>query len=74
MEIRPEILARLLGESDERLWEIIRRVGAMNNVTLPATPPPREEMARLRALLQSGSMNYEEALGILSRYTGGEKP
>ena len=74
MEIRPEILERLLHESDERLWETIRRVGVMNHVSLPTSPPSKEEMARLRALLGSGSMNYEEAMRILSEYKGGKTP
>ena len=73
MEIRPEILERLLAESDERLWETIRRVGVMNNVSLPASPPPKAEMDQLRGILRAGSLNYEEAVGILSRYKEGEK-
>ena len=73
MEIRPEILERLLAESDERLWETIRRVGIMNNITLPASPPKAEEMEKLRGILKSGNINYEEALGILSKYKEGGK-
>ena len=74
MEIRPEILERLLNESDERLWETIRRVGVMNNITLPMTPPSKEEMERLRGILKQGSINYDEAIGVLSRYKMGETP
>ncbi len=74
MEIRPEILERLLHESDERLWETVRRVGVMNNVTLPSTPPPKAEMEQLRGILRAGSLSYEDALGILSRYKEGGAP
>ena len=71
MEIRPEILERLLAESDGRLWETVRRVGVMNNVTLPSTPPPKAEMEKLRSILRTGSPSYEDALGILARYKEG---
>ncbi len=71
MEIRPEMLEKLLSENDERLWELIRRVGAMNNITLPAGAPPSEEMARLRSVLKSGSLNYEDAIRVLDTYKKG---
>ena len=74
MEIRPETLEKLLAESDERLWETIRKVGVMNNITLPLTPPSGEEMAKLRLILRSGGLNYEQALGVLDSYRKGEKP
>lgn len=74
MEIRPEVLQRLLKEDDARLWETIRRVAIMNNITLPSTPPQKKEMQKLRAIMQSGSMQYEEALALLSRYKEGKQP
>lgn len=73
MEIRPEVLERLLKEDDERLWETIRRVAIMNNITLPATPPAKDEMNKLRTIMQSGSMKYDDALALLSRYKEGKK-
>ena len=74
MEIRPEILERLLNESDERLWETVRRVAVMNNITLPASPPPKAQMEQLRTILRAGSLKYEDAIGILSRYKEGGAP
>lgn len=74
MEIKPEMLEKLLKEDNARLWEIIRRVAAMNSIALPATPPPKEEMEKLRALMQSGTIDYGEAVKILSRCKAGEKP
>lgn len=72
MEIRPEILERLLAESDERLWETVRRVAVMNNITLPATPPAHGDMENLRACLKNGTFGYEEAMRILSNHRKGE--
>ena len=46
----------------------------MNSIALPATPPPKEEMEKLRTLMQSGTIDYGEAVKILSRYKAGEKP
>ena len=54
MEIRPEVMERLLAEDDERLWETIRRIAVMNNISLASmihfkdfhikrTAPPVEE-------------------------------
>ena len=74
MEIKPEMLEKILKEDNAHLWEIIRRVGAMNNIALPATPPPKEEMEKLRTLMKSGTLDYSEAVKVLSRYKRGENP
>ena len=71
MEIRPEMLAKLLSENDERLWEIIRRVGVMNNITLPAKAPSCEEMTRLREVLKSTTLSYDDAMKVLSNFKQG---
>ena len=72
MEIRPEILAKLLSESDERLWETIRKIAVMNNIALPLTPPSHEEMEKLRGCLKNGTFGYDEAMQVLSEHRQGE--
>ena len=74
MEIRPEALERLLFEDDTRFWETIRRIAAMNNVTLPTTPPSHADMEKLRALLRSGALGYEDAVRILRKNGQGDAP
>ena len=74
MEIRPEVMERLLAESDERLWETVRRVAVMNNISLPLTPPSHADMEKLRSSLKGGAFSYEEAMRILTSAQKGEKP
>lgn len=74
MEIRPEVLERLLSEDDGRLWETIRRVAVMNNITLPATPPSHADMEQLRTLLRNGTLGYEDAVRILRKNKEGDTP
>ena len=74
MEIRPEVMERLLSESDERLWETVRKLALMNNITLSLTPPPHADMEKLRAILRSGALDYEGAMRILANQRQGEKP
>lgn len=74
MDIKPEVLEKLLAQSDARLWEMIRRVGAMNGIPLSATPPPADEMSRLRQLLQSGALDKEQAMEILKKRGAGGAP
>ena len=74
MEIRPEVLERLLKEDDARLWETVRRVAVMNNITLPLVPPGKEDMEKLRAIMRSGSLKYEDALSLISHYKEEKKP
>ena len=73
MEIRPELLERILAESDEKLWETVRRIAEMNNITLPIAQPSHANMESLRAILRSGALGYDDALRILSSHKG-EKP
>ena len=74
MEIRPEVLERLLSEDDGRLWETVRKIAVMNNVTLPATPPSHADMEKLRALLRSGALGYDDAMRILRKSGQGDTP
>ena len=74
MEIRPEVLERLLSEDDGHLWETVRRIAVMNNITLPATPPSHTEMEKLRALLRSGAIGYDDAMRILRKSGQGDAP
>lgn len=74
MDIKPEVLEKLLSQSDERLWEMIRKVGAMNGVSLSQSPPPKAEMDRLRQLLRSGALSKEQAMEILRKRNAGGAP
>ena len=74
MEIRPEVLERLLSEDDERLWETIRRIAVMNSITLPETPPSHADMEKLRVLLRSGTLGYQDAVRILKKSGQGDAP
>lgn len=71
MDIKPEILERLLDESDERLWETVKRVAAMNNIALPERMPAAKDMEALRLLLRQGNLRYEDALTIIERQRKG---
>ena len=71
MEIKPEIMNRLLSEDDGTLWETIRKIAAMNNISLPDTRPSEKSMAALRTMLKSGNLRYEEALHILEQHRKG---
>lgn len=73
MEIRPEVMERLLAEDDARLWETIRRIAVMNNISLPLTPPAHTDMEKLRAILKGGTFSYDQAMRILASYKQGEK-
>jgi len=46
----------------------------MNNITLPSTPPPHSDMEKLRALLRSGALGYEDAMRILQKNGQGDQP
>ena len=65
MEIRPEILEKILDRSDEHLWEMIRKLGVMNGLSLPATPPSHAQMEQLRTHLRSGDFDYAQAERIV---------
>lgn len=71
MEIKPELMNRLLSEDDHTLWETIRRIAAMNNVALPEKCPSDKSMEAIKSMLKSGSMRYEDAVAILERYRKG---
>ena len=71
MEIKPEVMDRLLAEGDTALWETVRRIAVMNNIALPDKMPSEKDMEALRALLRSGSLRYEDAVEILARYRKG---
>ena len=73
MEIHPEMLERLLAQSDEDLWETVKKIAAMNNISLPLPPPSHSDMEKLRTGLKSGAIGYEDAMRILSSYPKGEK-
>ena len=69
MNFDASALERLLSQSDERLWQMITKIAAINGISLSASPPPKEEMAKLRSLLSSAeSADYEKALKTVELY------
>ena len=73
MHFDSDALERLLSQPDDRLWQMIQRIAAMNGISLSAGKPPKEEMDKLRALLSGADQgDYEKALSILSAYKKGE--
>ena len=73
MEIRPDVLEKILSENDDQLWQLICRIGAMNNMDLSSVAPSREEMSHLRSVLKNGALNYEDAMKVLDKFKRGAK-
>lgn len=69
MDFDKNALERLLSQSDERLWQTISKIAAINGISLSASPPPAAEMAKLRAMLSGAEKgDYEKALKTVEEY------
>lgn len=69
MDFDANALERLLSQPDERLWQMICKIAALNGISLSQSMPPKEEMAKLRTLLSGAeSASYNEALSIVEQY------
>ena len=69
MKFDPAMMQALLALDDAALWQQICRIAAQGGFTLSATPPPADEMARLRALMQgSGQADVARAMQTLARH------
>lgn len=69
MQVDPTVLHKLLERSDEQLWQTIVKIGAQSGIAINQTPPPKEEMERLRTILSgAGSADYAQALALVEKY------
>ena len=69
MDFDTNALERLLSQPDDRLWQTICKIAAINGITLPQSAPPKEEMEKLRVLLSGAEgASYEEALKTIASY------
>ena len=71
MQFDESAMKKLLGESDEALWQTIRTLAGQNGIRLPAGRPSAGDMARLRAILATrGPKDVKDAEEILRRARG----
>ena len=72
MKIDKEKLAALAALPDEKLWGEVVALAASHGFKLSATPPPADEMRRLRgAILNGAKLNIAEAARIVNQYKRG---
>ena len=73
MQFDPNVMKKLLGESDGDLWRTVRTVAAENGIRLPEGQPSAADMARLRAILAGcGAKDVENAIEVVRRAKGGQ--
>ena len=71
MQFDENAMKKLLAESDETLWQTVRRVAEQNGIHLPAGRPSPGDMARLRAILSTrGPEDVSDAVEVLRRARG----
>lgn len=69
MDFDTNALGRLLSQSDEKLWQTITKIAAINGISLSSSPPPANEMAKLRTMLSGAEgADYEQALKTVEAY------
>ena len=74
MKIDKEKLEKLLEKNDEELWREVVSLAEKKGFSLPKNPPPKEEMAKMRAAVSHGSsFNLAHAAKILNDYKKGAK-
>ena len=69
MKFNQNAMKNLLALDDAALWQTVRGLAAASGVALSETPPPPDEMQRLRTMLGGcGQQDVAGALATLSRY------
>ncbi len=71
MQFDQNALNELLRLDNEALWKTVLTIASLRGISLPQTPPPAEEFAKLRGLLSgagSGKPDVAQALKILDDY------
>lgn len=71
MQFDESAMKKLLAESDDALWQTVRRVAEQNGIHLPSGRPSPGDMARLRAILATrGPGDVADAIEVLKRARG----
>lgn len=65
MRIDREKLRALTALDDNALWQEILRIGRGFNLNLPSTTPKKEEMQKIRDMLDEGKINPHAAMKIM---------
>ena len=74
MKIDKEKLSKLLEKNDEDLWREVVTIAGAKGFKLPATPPPKSEMDKMRAAVSHGSgFKLAEAVRIIDKYRKSEE-
>ena len=69
MQFDSATLQKILSEPDDKLWQMIVMIASMNGIALSKTPPPKEEMTRLRDILSGAEQtDYNDALRMVEKY------
>lgn len=69
MRFDPAMMQALLQLDDAALWKKICQITAQGGIALSETPPPPEELAKLRSLAGGcGQADVAQAVEKLSRY------
>ena len=72
MRVDKEKLQGLLALPDEELWAEIVKIGGKYGFTLPNTPPPKEQLNKLRSTAKNDRINAAEAIRILGSIRKGK--
>ncbi len=74
MKFDPRAMEALLSLDDRALWEKIRAIAGASSISLSETPPPHEELERLRSMMRgNGGGNVAEAMATIARYRAEKK-
>ncbi len=66
MRVNKEQLNALLALPDEQLWAEVVKLGSSYGFTLPKNPPPKDQMAKLRATVNTDKIKMSEAVRLLN--------
>ena len=66
MKLNKEQLAALLALPDDKLWAEIVRLGGAYGMRVPSTPPPADQMARLRSAVNADKLKMSDALRLMN--------
>ena len=69
MKIDKEKLTALVALPDDKLWAEVKKIAISHGITLPDSPPPHEEMERLRGAVSGGArLNLAQAVRVVNDY------
>ncbi len=69
MKINKEKLRELSEKPDDELWQVISDIAAKHGYDLPKSAPPKSEMNKIRAIMESADkLNMRDAARIMQEY------